>query len=137
MYQIYFLSILLNLVAGIVLAHESLMEKISFDKVIVPDLLQNPGFKAGLGVFTFVVGFLKFLSVTQGDVPVAGDLLPALSGLIMGFTLVLQYYKEKSNVTTDAVKTMDNIFAKNRNFIGIIGIIIAVIHFFLPRVLFL
>ncbi len=137
MYQIYFLSLLFNLTAGAVLAFETLSEKAALQKLFVAETIQKVGFRFGLGILTFIVGFLKLLSVTQGDVPVVGDLLPAVSGMVMGFTLVLQYYQSRSSVSSQTVDRMDSIFTANKNLIGLIGIIIAVLHFFLPRVLFL
>jgi hypothetical protein len=137
MYQIYFLSLLFNLTAGAVLAFETLSEKTALQKLFVAETIQKVGFRFGLGILTFIVGFLKLLSVTQGDVPVVGDLLPAVSGMVMGFTLILQYYQSRSSVSSQTVDRMDSIFTANKNLIGLIGIIIAVLHFFLPRVLFL
>ena len=90
-----------------------------------------------LGILTFIFGILKLLSVTQGDIPVVGDLLPALFGLLVGFTLFLNYYKMKSTVESETVEKIDNIVIKNRSIIGLLAIIVAILHFIMPSVLFL
>jgi hypothetical protein len=89
------------------------------------------------GILTIIFGVFKFLSVTKGDVLVIGDLLPALSGLAVGTTLTVESYKMRSTVTTPAVDRIDNVFVRNKSVIGIVGIVIGVLHFLFPSVLFL
>ena len=137
MYQIYFLSIVFNIFAGITLAHEHLSENSTFTSVFNPDFFKRLNLWIILGIVTFIVGFLKILSVSPGDVKVVGDLIPALAGMIMGFTLVLGYYRDKSSVRSDAVERMDNLLLSNKTTLGVIGMISAVLHFFLHSVLFL
>ncbi|MFW6214574.1 MAG: hypothetical protein ACOC45_01380 [Alkalispirochaetaceae bacterium] len=137
MYQIYFLSILVNLLAGLTLSFDRMDEKLQLRSVLNSELFERAGFRLTMGIFTFVVGFLKLLSVSPGDVPVVGDLLPALVGMVMGFTLFLQYYKERTTVESSSLASLDRIFGANSAIIGTLGIIVAVLHFFLHQVLFL
>jgi hypothetical protein len=90
-----------------------------------------------VGVVSFITGFLKLLSVTRGDVPVVGDLLPALSGLLLGGTVLFDRYKERSTVTSNTTQTAEKLLLNNRTAIGLVGIGISAVHFLLPRVLFL
>lgn len=136
MVQFYFLSILTNLLGGLVLSIEFLEEKFP-TLTKLKDTLTNYRFQFILGILTFIFGFLKLLSVTKGDIPVVGDLVPSLTGLVIGFTLVVNYYKSKSTETTTAVEKLDNLFIRNKAIIGITGIVAAVIHFIMPKVLFL
>ena len=141
MEQFYFLSIILNLVAGIVVAWELLEEKTGLSRVINPDIMRSQPLRLGLGIATFVVGFLKLLSPlagASGSQPwVVGDLLPALIGMVMGMILVLQYYRERSEISSDFLKTLESIFVEHASIFGIAGIVIAVVHIVLPGVLFL
>lgn len=137
MYQIYFLSILVNLLSGIALSFDRMDEKLQLRSVFNPELFENAGFRLTMAIVTFVVGFLKLLSVSPGDVPVVGDLLPALAGMVMGFTLFLQYYKERSTVESSSLASLDRIFGANSAIIGTLGIIVALLHFLLHQVLFL
>lgn len=137
MYQIYLLSVISNLLAGIALSFQGMDEKLHLSSVFNRELMENTGFRLGLGVVTFIVGFLKFLAVSPDDVPVVGDLLPALAGLVMGLILLLQYYRSRSTVSSPAVDRVEAIFGKNSGAFGTAGILIAVLHFLLPRILFL
>ncbi|MFW6339205.1 MAG: hypothetical protein ACOC25_09770 [Alkalispirochaetaceae bacterium] len=137
MYQIYFLSILVNLLAGITLSFDRMDERLQLRSLFNPELFQHAGFRLTMAIITFVVGFLKLLSVSPGDVPVVGDLLPALAGMVMGFTLFLQYYKDRTTVESSSLTSLDRIFGNNSAIIGTLGIIVAILHFFLHRVLFL
>ncbi len=137
MYQIYFLSILVNLLTGITLSFDRMDERLQLRSLFNPELFQHAGFRLTMAIITFVVGFLKLLSVSPGDVPVVGDLLPALAGMVMGFTLFLQYYKDRTTVESSSLTSLDRIFGNNSAIIGTLGIIVAVLHFFLHTVLFL
>lgn len=137
MYQIYFLSILVNLLSGITLSFDRMDERLQLRSLFNPELFQHAGFRLTMAIVTFVVGFLKLLSVSPGDVPVVGDLLPALAGMVMGFTLFLQYYRDRTTVESSSLASLDAIFGKNSAIIGTLGIIVAVLHFFLHTVLFL
>ncbi|HUZ18526.1 MAG TPA: hypothetical protein VMV68_09060 [Spirochaetia bacterium] len=137
MLQFYLLSVVMNLIAGVMLSAGYLETKIPVLSGIKEFVEARPGLNLTIGIITLIVGLFKLLSVTNGDVPVVGDLLPALAGLTMGYMLILDYYKSKSDVTSPFVATSERIFLANRIPIGIAGMVIAVVHFLLPRVLFL
>ncbi|MDR1618980.1 MAG: hypothetical protein LBS06_08070, partial [Treponema sp.] len=105
MIQFYFLSILFNLVSGYLLvtdrpeAEESVESSLKFP-------VNSGTLKLILGILTALTGLLKLLSSVEGDVPVAGDLLPALTGMVAGVVLVFSYYREQSTLETEGVKRM-------------------------------
>jgi len=127
----------MNLLAGFALAHESLEDRISTRLFLNTELFVRPGFQLVVGIIAAIVGFFKFLSVTDGNVPVVGDLLPAVVGLAAGFTLILIYYQDRSTVSSPTLETLQAIFVKNRTVIGLLALITAVLHFFFHSVLFL
>jgi hypothetical protein len=137
MYQIYVLSIVTTILAGLTLAYQRIETRLGLDRIFNPELFTRGGFRLGVGLVTFVVGFLKLLSVSPGDVAVVGDLVPALSGLVMGFALSFQYYRERTEVESSTVQSLDKIFGAYSGTIGVIGALSGVVHFFLHRVLFL
>jgi len=137
MYQFYFLSILLNLLVGAVLAHDLLEDRIPALSGFLRDVSERRGFLAGLGAASFIVGFFKLLSVTRGDVPVVGDLFPALAGLLGGGTLIFEYYRDRATVYTPLVTNLSSILVNNRSYWGIAALVAAVLHFIFPSVLFL
>jgi purine-cytosine permease-like protein len=136
MVQFYFLSIVLNITAGFVLSYDFLEERME-RLAEVKSSFSNKTFRFVLGIAALVVGFLKLLSVFKGDILVVGDLLPAAAGLLMGIMLIIDYYKTKAEVASQAVDAIDRVFNRRKSIIGIIGMVIGVLHFFMPSVLFL
>lgn len=137
MIQFYFLSILANILGGLALSADHYSEKIPGFSGIKQFFDGNPGFRITVGVVAFLAGFLKLLSVTKGDVPVVGDLLPSLSGLVIGSAMLFERYKEKTTVESGVIETADKILLKNKSIIGTVGVVVGALHFLLPGVLFL
>ncbi|MDA3948049.1 MAG: hypothetical protein PF508_02385 [Spirochaeta sp.] len=137
MYQIYFLSIITNILAGITLGFDRIDARLRVHSVFNPALFQQNGFRLAIGIITFVVGFLKLLSVAPGDVAVVGDLIPAVTGMLMGFSLAFQYYQERAEVQSSTSEKLNRVFGRHNATLGMIGLTAGVVHFFLHRVLFL
>jgi hypothetical protein len=137
MYQIYFLSILTNILAGIALGFDRMDERLRLHAVFNPELFHHAGFRLAIGLITFVVGFLKLLSVSEGDVAVIGDLLPAVTGMLAGFALSFQYYRERAATKTGTVDSLDKVFGRHSSTLGMVALVAGVVHFFLNRVLIL
>ncbi|MCR4953815.1 MAG: hypothetical protein K6A43_07020 [Treponema sp.] len=100
-------------------------------------LFESKTFRLVLGILTGLTGLLKLFSAIRGDVPVVGDLLPALAGLAGSFCLLLDYYINAATIEVTISDTIKKIFIKNSNIIGFAMILVAVIHFIFPTVLFL
>ena len=156
MLQIYFLSILLNVVAGLILVYatdftakkseaaedaeaenqDSEVEKISDDST---DSEGDSVFdkKLVVAILSGLTGVLKLLSTVQNDVPVIGDLIPAVAGLAACFALLIEFYIQKSKVELKLPAFLTTVFIGGRKYLGIFCIIAGVLHFIFPRVLFL
>ena len=134
MEQFYFLSIIANLLSGLVLASEHLGNKISFFELI-NKFFKNAGVRLVLAFLVVVVGLIKLVWPYQG-IPVLGDLFPAAAGLGGGFTLLFDFIRNKSDVTSETMTKMDKIFLGNKFIIGIGSILIALLHFFLNGIIF-
>lgn len=98
--------------------------------------LQNETFRLILGVLCAVVGLLKLLSPVPDDVPVIGDLVPAVAGLASGFVLLFDYYHGRSFIE-EGDGRMRAVITVNRRWIGLAVMAAAVLHFIFPRVLLL
>lgn len=146
MLQFYFLSVMLNLLVGLVLfcsvapkkQEETAVEPIdgTSGNTGLQSFFDSKNFKLVLGALAVLVGFMKLLSVVQNDVPVVGDLLPAISGLIGGFSVLLDFYinSASSEFTPTGIF---QVLIDSRKTIGVFCIIIAILHFLFPKVLFL
>ena len=82
MLQFYFLAIFVNLIGGIYFANDFLAKK--FPKVVnVVEFFGNSTSKMIFAIVAGVTGLFLIISVTPGDVAVVGDLLIAITSLII------------------------------------------------------
>lgn len=135
MLQFYFLSVFFNFVGGMALSADFLEKRLSLFNGLGAFFERKNKLKPVLGIISFIVGILKLLSVVDGDVAVVGDLVPALGGIMLGLALLTVYYRGRSDVGDETKSS--TFLEKYRIFIGIISMVIGVVHFLLPRVLFL
>ncbi|MDR2068798.1 MAG: hypothetical protein LBP71_02900 [Spirochaetaceae bacterium] len=136
MIQFYFLSILFNAASGYTLAMEDKDREGPAENGPC-FFLNNETLRLILGILTLVSGLLKLLSSIQGDIPIIGDLLPAVLGLLTGFILVFDYYHTKTSIGSEKSELIERIIAKNKRWLGFAAIASAVLHFLFPTVLFL
>lgn len=134
MIQFYFLSILCNALAGYALITDLEAKSSLLDGIRTYVLDET--FRLVLGVMTFVVGFFKILSVIRGDIPVVGDLFPAITGLLAGFSLLFDFYKSRSSIVDEKTVKIESFLVSNRKWVGYAALIAAGTHFLFPTVLF-
>lgn len=137
MVQFYLLAVILNILGGLILAAPLLQEKVPMLVKLHEGLRINIASRMVFILLSLVVGIFKILSVTKGDVAVVGDLLPALSLLLMAGVFFLDYYKEQSDVGSSFIDKLQRIFVDNKSAIGVTLVVIGLLHFLFPRVLFL
>ena len=94
-------------------------------------------FRLVVAILSGLTGVLKLLSTVQNDVPVIGDLIPAVAGLAACFALLIEFYIQKSKVELKLPAFLTTVFIGGRKYLGIFCIIAGVLHFIFPRVLFL
>ncbi|GHV71270.1 hypothetical protein AGMMS49928_22330 [Spirochaetia bacterium] len=136
MLQFFFLSILLNGIAGYVLISDDAAAGNGVEGGF--RLSISPGSpRLILGLLTAFTGLLKVLSVIEKDIAVIGDIVPALAGLAAGSVLILEYYRDHSSIESENNEKVGLILIKNRKLIGFISLAAAALHFFIPQVLFL
>jgi hypothetical protein len=135
MLQFYFLSVFLNVLAGYLLFFGSeggfleLKEEVSVKAETI---------KLLVGIFSAFTGLFKLLSPIEGDLPLVGDLVPAITGLLAGFALFFEYYRNRSSVEDSKhSETINTILVGNKKIIGAAAFVAGVLHFLFPRVLFL
>jgi hypothetical protein len=136
MVQFYLLSVLLNIVAGYsLISFETSSKGTKFDGI--REYLKDSTTRLILGILCSTVGFFKLLTVMRGDIPVVGDFIPSVAGMAAGFTLLLEFYRANSNVTTTTLDKLDSIFVANRRIVGIVSVSSGLVHFLFANVLFL
>jgi hypothetical protein len=136
MMQFYLLSIICNLVGGYALYSTDKPETgNSWDGVRA--FLREETFRLVVGLLGCVVGCFKLLTVTDGDIPVIGDFAAAIVGLLVGFTLVFEFYRKHSSVESTKADRIERLLLANSHAVGVAGMAAAAVHFLFPRVLFL
>jgi hypothetical protein len=142
MLQFYLLSVLLNVLTGLVLFFsfgKTIPGDVQFGKAISiddPALFENKTFRLILGLATGVVGILK-LFVVAGSFRVFGDFLPVLAALAGSFTLLLDYFTSRASIEIVLPDVIEKVFVKNAKYIGILCIAVGILHFIFPKALFL
>jgi len=137
MLQFYFLSVLLNAITGYVLIFADKDEQEILAEHRVPAIVRSETFRLVLGLLTGVTGFFKLLTAVRGDVPVIGDLIPALAGLAGGFNLLYEFYKNRSVVEDETLPPFFQKIIASRRYVGMACLIAACLHFLFPTILFL
>jgi len=137
MLQFYFLSILLNLITGFILLFADKDDMESFQGIKMPVIAYDETFRLIVGILCGITGFFKLLTAVRGDVPVIGDLVPALAGLAGGFTLLYEFYRTRSSIEEDTLPPFVQKIVSSKRYVGIACIIAAILHFLFPTVLFL
>jgi uncharacterized membrane protein HdeD (DUF308 family) len=144
MLQFYLLSVLLNVLVGLVLllsfdsdgANGGGFESDGITRIDDPSLFENRTFRFVLGLASIVVGVVKLFVVTN-HIRAFGDLLPALAGILGGVTVLLNHFVSSSTVEIRVTGMPELIFVRGARFIGIACLAVAVLHFIFPRVILL
>lgn len=153
MAQFYFLSILFNIIAGLILVYgsdftkkevisgeETSSKKAKGKKDTMLNsnpLFENGNFRLVLGVLTVLVAVMKILSVFRNDVPVIGDIIPAVAGFLAGASLLFEYYIITASVKPELPDYVNKILISGRKYVGYAAIVAGILHFIFPQVLLL
>ncbi|MDR1324736.1 MAG: hypothetical protein LBK00_01720 [Treponema sp.] len=134
MIQFYFLSIVCNALAGYALTRTTDDLDDSKPQSSFTLSVRNPTFRLLLGLLSSVTGLFKLLSAT--DLPVAGDLIPALTGIGGGVLLFYDYY---ANTSTLKIESKLGSFLAEKNTkkgFGVWSCAVAALHFLFPHMIF-
>jgi DMSO/TMAO reductase YedYZ heme-binding membrane subunit len=138
--QIYLLSVLCNLVAGFLFLYGD-----AFGGRVAEGEKKHGVFSGAfmlvVGVASILTGFLKLLTPI-GSPAILGDLLPALTGMASGFMLTYSFYRDRNaedgeRQHNSRLERIGEDLLKYKRPIGIACIVVATLHFILPRALFL
>ncbi|MCQ2611244.1 MAG: hypothetical protein MJ169_05790 [Treponema sp.] len=128
MAQMYVLSILMNLMVGMILVTPA-SDKQKFFTNEVTRLI--------CGAVCFLTALIK-LFFTYGSkgagIPVLGDLIPAVAGIAGGASVLIEYYLENHSAGS-VPEIVETILVKNKLYIGILCLGAAVLHFIMPGVI--
>ena len=138
MLQFYFLSILLNCIAGVILiANKNSKTGNESSDTKMPEIFKDKTFKLVIAIMCCFTALVKLLTSFPGAMPIIGDLIPSVAGALGGIALLVEYYLSQSPTETKLNPKLETIFIANKKYIGIICILSAVLHFLFPKVILL
>ncbi|UGQ16964.1 hypothetical protein [Borrelia sp. RT1S] len=135
MLQMYFISVLLNILGGIVLAFPILREKFKFFVIFEEFVSLINDHKSIRSIFgtVFLVASI-FEIITPYGLPIIGNLFPAVSLFFIGFIFFLSQKIPTNIQNSKEYGKFKSILEGNKRLIGILSIIIGIIHFFAAKV---
>lgn len=149
MAQFYFLSVLLNIICGLICVYGKNASVVDlddgFDGNATSEILDveknqegdagepifsNPMFNLVSGALCLVTGIVILLVPYKGP-SLLGDLLPALAAILGGASVLLSYLENRSDEFV-APEILDVILVSNKFYIGVACLLFAVLHFIAP-----
>lgn len=134
MLQLYFLSVLVNALAGLMLASEWLTAR--FESISAfAELFASRRGRLAIGLASLFVGFITLLLPASGPI-FLGDLAPSAAGLAMGLVLVFEVLRQETLFPAERTEAPDKagrVHSGYRVTLGMIGLATALVHFFLPE----
>lgn len=106
-------------------------------KTLAVSFLGDKTLQLVVGILSLLTGLMKLLSPIQYDIPVVGDLIPAVAGIVAGAILLLDWYQERSDVELSLPGPLQVLYTEGRKYVGIFCLISAVLHFIFPRAMIL
>ncbi len=137
MAQFYLLSVLANIVAGLTLAGDFLGEKVPF-LASFKNLRANKAAQTVIALVSIVIGVIKLIVLSPGEfVPVVGDILPALTGIVLGGILVIEAFRPSVESRGESLQKISKAVLSYRVPVGIFGAAVGIVHFLFPGVIVL
>ena len=149
MAQFYFLSVLLNILCGLICVYGKNFSDMNLEEefdgsasseipgidekkesIAGDSLFSNPVFNLVSGTLSLVTGIVILLAPYSGP-SLLGDIAPALAAIFGGASVLISYLENRSEEFV-APEIVDAILISNKFYIGIACLIFAVLHFIAP-----
>jgi hypothetical protein len=132
MAQFYFLSVATLLVGGMLAASGFISRRIPA-LVGVADMAEHRSVVMTVGILAALVGVVKFFVRAPGDtVRIAGDLLPAVTGIVLGVVLITSLTTRGPVTGADFSQPPKPSLLTYRDPIGLAAIAVGFLHFLFP-----
>lgn len=133
MFQVYLLTVVTNVLAGLALANGFLQQR--FDRFAdYTGFMANKVYRVVLGAITFLIGIITLFQAYPNQGVIIGDLLPALSGLITGFLLVAEFVAKRgdsdaaSDPAAGLAKKVESFSGPYVAIVGLAAVVLGVLH---------
>jgi hypothetical protein len=133
MLQFFFLSVFLNLAAGLSLSFEAVSRRLP-RLAGLTDLLTSRGSKIFSGIGVLIVGFVTLFLPAGGGI-IIGDIIPSVAGIAMGIALLFEVFRQDAVFPAERAERTERVEhpLAYRTTLGLLGIATAILHFFLPE----
>ncbi len=132
MAQFYFLSVATLLVGGMLAASGFISRRVPA-LIGVAEIAEHQSVVMTVGILAALVGVVKFFVRAPGDtVPVAGDLLPAVTGIVLGVVLIISVATRGPATEEDFSRPPKRSIVTYRDPIGLAAMVVGLLHFLFP-----
>ena len=136
MFQLYLLTVLTTILAGLALATGFLSDR--FERFSeYTDFMGNTVYRIVLGAVSILIGIINLFPSYTCDIAVLGDLLPSLAGIVTGILLIAEYISsrksEEVSKTAELAEKVEKFSGPYLTVVGIASVIIGILHAILPR----
>ena len=140
MFQIYLLTVITTLLAGLALASGFLSERFPRFSDLT-EFTANTTYRLILGILSLLIGIINAFSTYPGDIPVLGELFPSLAGLAAGILLIVQFItsrppsgsESKAADLADLADRVERFSGPYTAIVGLAVIIVGILHAVLPE----
>ena len=136
MFQIYLLTVLVTILAGLTLAGTFLAEKLKFNALnAYTNFASNKIYRIILGIANILVAIINIFPAYKGNTVFFGELIPTLVGLGIGILLISEVVSNHGDTdvdgkTSDIAKKVWNSSKPYHIFVGLTAIITGLLHAF-------
>jgi hypothetical protein len=135
-FQLYLLTVLTNVLAGLALATGFLSER--FERFSeYTDFMGNSVYRIVLAVISLLIGIINLFPTYTGDIAVLGELFPSVAGIVTGILLITEYIStrkgEDESKTAELAEKVEKISGPYLTIVGIASVVIGILHAILPK----
>lgn len=134
-WQIYLFSTFFLIQTGVRLSREKFGSLLKYNLIFADDFLTNNKLKTISGILSMFFGILQILN--PADVPVIGDIIPALFNLVGGVALLIQGLNKTYDGASKFVLWAQSFVSTNVAIIGVLMVVLGVIHAIFPNIILL
>lgn len=136
MFQLYLLTVLSTILAGLVLAGDFLSRRfMRFTEFF--EFMDNAIYRIVLGIVSILIGLINLFPNFDGDIVILGNLLPTLTGLISGVILIASFITAQKDNNESTVASIadkvDHFSSPYLTVVGIASICAGILHAIFPR----
>lgn len=136
MFQLYLLTVLTNVLAGLALATGFLTER--FERFSeYTDFMSNTVYRIVLALISLLIGIINLFPTYSGDIAVLGDLFPSLAGIVTGVLLITEYLSSRKNEdeskTVELAEKVEKFSGPYLTIVGVASVVIGILHAILPK----